>query len=110
MDGEDRKVPKGIVDLIYLINKLEVEEFFGVCKILGVEIYEKEENVGMNTAAEVTEEETDGRRKHVDESFKKTPRQTEFIMRDVVDKLVGLNRVQRRNLKRLVKAATKGGK
>lgn len=107
MDKENKKVPKGVVDLIYLINKLEVEEFFGVCKILGVEIYEKEE---MDTAAEVTEEGMDGRRKHVDESFKKTPRQTEFIMRDVVDKLVGLNRVQRRNLKRLVKAATKGGK
>lgn len=76
MVNENKKAPKNIMELIYMINKLEPEEFIGVCKILGVEIYvddlEEEkravEQVGMlsapvpsNEGLTVTDEELDGR-------------------------------------------------
>ena len=35
----EEKVTKNVTELLYMINKLEPEEFLGVCKILGVEIY-----------------------------------------------------------------------
>jgi len=125
--NENKKAPKNIVELIYMINKLKPEEFIGVCKILGVEIYvddlEEEkraiEQVGMLSAAvpsneglSVTDEESDGRSVRITDepNLKKTPRKAEDMIRDVVDKLLTLNRTQRRNLKKLLKAATKGEK
>ena len=127
MVNENKKAPKNIVELIYMINKLKPEEFIGVCKILGVEIYvddlEEEkraiEQVGMLSAAvpsneglSVTDEESDGRSVRITDepNLKKTPRKAEDMIRDVVDKLLTLNRTQRRNLKKLLKAATKGEK
>ena len=44
MVNENKKAPKNIVELIYMINKLKPEEFVGVCKILGIEIYVDESN------------------------------------------------------------------
>lgn len=60
------------------ILKLQTEEFLGVCKILGVSLVEKEEDKG---------------------------RDFEDIWADVVDKLGGLNRVKRKNLMKLLRAA-----
>lgn len=127
MVNENKKAPKNIVELIYMINKLEPEEFIGVCKILGVEIYVDDlddeeravEQVGMLSAAvpsneglSVTDEESDGRSVRITDepNLKKTPRKAEDMIRDVVDKLLTLNRTQKRNLKKLLKAATKGVK
>ena len=127
MVNENKKVPKNIVALIYMINKLKPEEFVGVCKILGVEIYVDDldderraiEQVGMlsapvpsNEGLSVTDEEPDGRSVRISDepNLKKTPRKAEDMIRDVVNKLLTLNRTQRRNLKKLLKAATKGEK
>lgn len=127
MVDENKKAPKNIVELIYMINKLKPEEFIGICKILGVEIYvddlddEKRaiEQVGMlsapvpsNEGLSMTDEESDGRSVRITDepNLKKTPRKAEDMIRDVVDKLLTLNRTQRRNLKKLLKAATKGVK
>ncbi len=60
------------------ILKLQAEEFLGVCKILGVSLIEKEED---------------------------KERDFEDIWADVVDKLGGLNRVKRKNLMKLLRAA-----
>ena len=117
MVDENKKAPKNIVELIYMINKLKPEEFIGVCKILGVEIYvedlnEEKREVEMSSAPVPSEEESDGRQVHMTDepNLSKTPRLAEDMIRDVVDKLLTLNRTQRRNLKKLLKAATKGEK
>ena len=127
MVNENKKAPKNVMELIYMINKLQPEEFIGVCKILGVEIYvddlEEErravEQVGMLSAPVpsseglvVSDEESTGRQIHITDepNLKKTPRKAEDMIRDVVDELLELNRTQRRNLKKLLKAATKGEK
>lgn len=127
MVDENKKAPKNIVEFMYMINKLKPEEFVGVCKILGVEIYvddlddEKRamEQVGMLSAPvpsseglDVSGENPDGRSVRITDepNLRKTPRKAEDMIRDVVDKLLTLNRTQRRNLKKLLKAATKGVK
>jgi len=58
------------------ISILQVEEFLGICKILGVPLVEGDES-----------------------------RSFEDIWADVVDKLGGLNRVKRKNLMKLLRAA-----
>ena len=58
------------------ISILQVEEFLGICKILGVPLVEGDEN-----------------------------RDFEDIWADVVDKLGGLNRMKRKNLMKLLRAA-----
>lgn len=60
------------------ILKLQTEEFLGVCKILGVSLVEKGED---------------------------KERDFENIWADVVDKLGGLNRIKRKNLMKLLRAA-----
>ena len=126
---DKKKAPKNIVELIYMINKLKPEEFIGICKILGVEIYVEDlseekrvlEQVGMLSAAvpsneglvvEEEDEESAARSVQITDepNLRKTPRKAEDMIKDVVDKLLNLNRTQRRNLKKLLKAATKGDK
>ena len=126
---KEEKVIKNVTELLYMINKLEPEEFLGVCKILGVEIYVEDlddekravEQVGMLRAAVpseeglvVSEEDTTGRpvriEKDKDPNLQKMPRKAEDMIKDVVEKITELNRVQRKNLKKLLKAATKGDK
>ncbi len=58
------------------ISILQVEEFLGICKILGVPLVEGDES-----------------------------RSFEDMWADVVDKLGGLNRVKRKNLMKLLRAA-----
>ena len=65
--------------------KLDAVEFLGVCKILGVDIYK------------------DGAKSLKDSK----PRDFTYIWNEVCNKVWALNRVQRRNLSKLVRAATK---
>ena len=58
------------------ISILQVEEFLGICKILGVPLVEGDES-----------------------------RSFEDMWADVVDKIGGLNRVKRKNLMKLLRAA-----
>ena len=92
MEQKDR-VPKDVEKLVKMIGKLEPQEFIGVCKILGVKIYELDEK-------EEKEEKEDKK--------KVTMRPAENLVQEVVDKILSLNRIQRRNLKKLIKLATKG--
>lgn len=126
MNKKEEKVIKNVTELLYMINKLEPEEFLGICKILGVEIYVEDlddekravEQVGMLRAAVPSEEglvvsEEDAAvrvEEDKDPNLQKMPRKAEDMIKDVVEKITKLNRVQRRNLKKLLKAATKGDK
>lgn len=92
MDRDERRVSKEQKAIIGRICKLEPQEFMGICKILGVKIYEevdkKEEEEKLNVEA----------------------RPAEKLIEEVIDRVVELNRTQRRNLNKLLKAATKGEK
>ena len=82
------------------IVKLDPVEFLGVCKILGVDIY--------NTASAEIVEETDEGAKVIDERDDlKTPREFYDIWSDICDAVASMNRTRRRNLSTLVRAATK---
>ena len=83
--------------LIRDIAKLEPEEFVGVCKILGIQLVNVEENV---------EEDVEG-----GQSKKKVkPKDFTELWDEVCEKVNKLNRIQKRNLDKLVRAATKGKK
>ena len=98
-----------------MILKLEPQEFIGVCKILGVQIYDEIE-VGSDVddfaagsprdaqddSSEITEADSTGRPIDI------KVRPAEDLIVDVVNKIEQLNRTQRRNLIRLLKPATKG--
>ena len=86
--------------------KLDTVQFLGVCKILGVELVKVGE-VSDITDVEV-DEESGKSIGHVTANVE--PRSFEDIWGDVCDKLEGMNRTQRRNLGKLVYAATKKGK
>ena len=87
-----REVSKLVKDNVSLLTQLEPQEFIGVCKILGVKLTsEEQENKGEE---------------HVDVLLSVRP--TEELMEEVVEKIYALNRVQGRNLRKLLKAATKG--
>lgn len=79
--------------LIELLS-LEPIEFFGICKIIGVEIYKEEEN-----------EECGGAEKHTDVHM--VPREFYEIWCDICDTVDDMNRTRRRNLGKLIYAATK---
>ena len=80
-------------NLLLEIMKLNPIEFLGICKIVGVRIYE-EENV-------------EGGRAVQDDDKDAKPRNFYDIWEDLCDELEKMNRVRRRNLGRLVYAATK---
>ena len=83
--------------LVREIAKLEPEEFLGVCKILGIRLVDVEENV---------EEDVEG-----GQSKKKVkPKDFTELWDEVCEKVNKLNRIQKRNLDKLVRAATKGKK
>ena len=92
--GEDKGV-----QLIRKVLELDPIEFLGICKILGVETvitgntFNSSESTVEGGPAKVTVE--------------VTPRPFEDIWSDVCDKIDSLNRTQKRNLNRLLKAATK---
>ncbi len=85
-----REVSKLVKDNVSLLTQLEPQEFVGVCKILGVKLTSEEQEEGEDTGVLLS------------------VRPTEELMEEVVEKIYALNRVQGRNLRRLLKAATKG--
>lgn len=79
------------------IAKLEPEEFLGICKILDVRLVDIEENV---------KEDVEGGQSKVEAK----PRDFTELWDEVCEKVNALNRNQKRNLDKLVRAATKGKK
>lgn len=94
------EVNKRTLEIVEMIGKLEPQEFIGICKILGVDL--------------VLEDSIEEKRIVKDEEGKDVEidvhcaRSSEQLINDVIDKIAALNRTQARNLKRLLKAATKG--
>ena len=80
-------------NLLLEIIKLNPIEFLGICKIVGVRIYE--------------EEDVEGGRAVQDSDKDAKPRDFNDIWEDLCDELEKMNRVRRRNLGKLVYAATK---
>ena len=90
--------------LLEEVLKLDTVQFLGVCKILGIELVKVLE-VGNLENVVVDEE---GGPAHGEVKAKVEPRSFEDIWNDMCDKLEGMNRTQRRNLGKLVYAATRG--
>lgn len=84
------------VKLLEKIVKLDTVEFLGICKILDIKLYKQEK------APKHDSEGNNGKVELVVRDF------TE-IWGDLCDKIENLNRIRRRNLTRLVDAATKKG-
>jgi hypothetical protein len=76
-------------NILKKIIKLEPIEFIGICKVLGVKLYE----IGIVSKDGVEIEQT-------------RPREFTDVWSDLCDKVGSLNRTRRRNLARLVNAAT----
>lgn len=111
------KSEKEIEKLTKMITKLEPQEFVGLCKILGVKIYEidEEEKQGNREEKVEVEGENDveasarGReRPDKDDNKKVKIRDAEVLLSEVIGKIGELNRTQRRNLLKLLKPATRG--
>ena len=109
MDG-DKNVPKGVEKLVKMISKLEPQEFLGVCKLLGVRLYDEvapveksnEISTGRETSDLPTKEELMERNSDV------VVRPAEILLEEVIIELCSMNRVRRRNLEKLLKPATRG--
>jgi len=103
---KNKNVSKGTKKLVEMIAKLEPQEFLGVCKLLGVRLYDEvapvENSDGRQTSKLPTKEELMERNSDV------VMRPAEILLEDVIDELSKLNRVRRRNLEKLLKPATKG--
>lgn len=107
---ENRHTPKGVKKLVGMISKLEPQEFLGVCKLLGVKLYDEVAPVkksdeildGRETSKFPTKEELMERNSDV------VVRPAEILLEDVITELCSMNRVRRRNLERIVRSATKG--
>jgi hypothetical protein len=97
----EEKVPKSVEKIVKMIVKLEPEQFIGVCKILGVELIK--ENGQPQYTADSEEEKASAK---IEVSVEVRP--AEELIKEVIDKTIALNRTQRKNLTRLLKAATKG--
>ena len=74
--------------------ELDPIEFLGICKIVGVDVYEDVECGQANDDANATQEAMQ-------------PREFTDIWSDLCDTIETMNRVRRRNLGRLIYAATK---
>ena len=81
-------------NLIVKILELDPIEFLGICKICGVDVYEDVECGQANDDANTTQETSQ-------------PREFTDIWSDLCDTIEAMNRVRRRNLGRLIYAATK---
>ena len=80
--------------LIVKILELDPIEFLGICKIVGVDVYEDVECGQANDDTNATQEASQ-------------PREFTDIWSDLCDTIESMNRVRRRNLGRLIYAATK---
>lgn len=81
-------------NLVAKILELDAIEFLGICKIVGVDVYEDVECGQANDDANATQETSQ-------------PREFTDIWSDLCDTIEAMNRVRRRNLGRLIYAATK---
>lgn len=88
------RVSKLIKENVEMVAKLEPQEFIGVCKILGIKLTTQD-----NSNEEVNEE--------GNAEVLLSVRPAEELIEEVVDRIGQLNRTQGRNLRRLLKAATK---
>ena len=81
-------------NLIRKTLELDPIEFLGICKIVGVDVYEDAECGQANDDMNATQEALQ-------------PREFTNIWSDLCDTIEAMNRVRRRNLGRLIYAATK---
>ena len=81
-------------NLIVKILELDPIEFLGICKIVGADVYEDVECGQANDDVNATQEALQ-------------PREFADIWSDLCDTIASMNRVRRRNLGRLIYAATK---
>lgn len=84
--------------ILMKITELDALEFLGICKIIGVSIYEQH-NGKIEEASE------EGGQPKCDVIVNVRP--FEDIWCDVCDTIENMNRTKRRNLNKLVRAATK---
>lgn len=123
--SEDRHISKNTKQLLELTCKLEPVEFIGTCKILGIELYtqpDKIEELNLDcatvcldtslndSAATSTNNPQSNPETLAHPEVKLTMRSTSSLLEDFITKIEGLNRIQRKNLKRLLKSATRGRK
>jgi len=107
---ENKHAPKGVKKLVEMISKLEPQEFLGVCKLLGVRLYdevapvEKSDEIleGRETSKLPTKEELIERNSDV------VVRPAEILLKEVINEVCSMNRVRRRNLEKLLRPATRG--
>lgn len=110
---EMKKVPKGVQKIVEMVGKLEPQEFLGVCKILGIRLYDVVRPVEEDAQdlTEITSDCDNTKVESKEENQKRNQdvvvRPAEVLLEELIDKLVALNRTQRRNLQKLLKAATK---
>ena len=110
---EMKKVPKGVQKIVEMVGKLEPQEFLGVCKILGIRLYDVVRPVEEDAQdlTEITSDRDNTKVESKEENQKRNQdvvvRPAEILLEELIDKLVALNRTQRRNLQKLLKAATK---
>lgn len=90
-------------NLLLEIIKLNPIEFLGICKIVGVDIMKQ----GEATVEDVTEADEEGGQAVANMKLEVEPRNFYDIWEDLCDELEKMNRVRRRNLGKLVYAATK---
>lgn len=90
-------------NLLSEIIRLDPIEFLGICKIVGVDIMKQ----GEPTVEDITEADEECGRPVAHMKLEVEPREFNEIWEDLCDKLEQMNRVRRRNLGKLVYAATK---
>ena len=90
-------------NLILELVKLDPIEFLGICKIVGVDIVKQ----GEATVEDITEADEEGGRATARMKLEVEPRDFNDIWEELCDKIEGMNRVRRRNLGKLIYAATK---
>lgn len=90
-------------NLLLEIIKLEPIEFIGICKIVGVDVVKPIDTI----VEDITEADEEGGRAVSHVKLEAEPRDFNDIWEDLCDKLEQMNRVRRRNLGKLIYAATK---
>ena len=90
-------------NLLSEIIKLDPIEFLGICKIVGVDVMRPI----STTVEDITEADEEGGQATAHMKLEVEPREFSDIWEDLCDKLEQMNRVRRRNLGKLVYAATK---
>lgn len=136
MEIEEKKVTKNVKKIVEMVGKLEAPEFVGLCGLLGVKVYDEVAPTGKNDddfvpvsaavqppkSEDSTEEfqklesrppEAPSTKRETAEENKErnsdiVMRPAEILLPEVIDKIAQLNRIQRRNLEKILKSAVKG--